>query len=292
MQAETQKERNNKLVAWNGIQLFLPKTWDARVAGNHHLVFEKDFKPLLQIRWEHSDHPSHDMQKRAKHCAAELGLVLAEDSLPEDLQPIQDNFGLVTCYRDANNMVKGGICHCAVCRTLILFQVLAEDPALVKEVGVCLATLSCRKKVENLWRIQNFALNLPTSYTLKDYTFAAGLTRLAFFSSDLFLQTCALGPADIRLNRLSLKEILITLTGAPQLRIAAGENTSSCVGTRTPTISQQLFFRLRREKSFIRAEIRHDIGSNRLLAAVLSANRPIAPTTLYEIFQQYEIIQK
>ena len=293
MQTGTKKDKNDRLVAWNGLQLFLPKTWDARVSGNHHLVFEKNFLPLLQIRWEHSDNnPSHNIQKRAKHCAAELGLVIAEDSLPEDLQPMQDNFDQVTCYRDENNMIKGGICLCADCRTLVLFQLLAEDPALVQEVNVCLATLSYRKQAENLWRIQDFTLNLPLDYTLRDYTFAAGLTRLAFFSGDLFLQTCIIGPADIRLNRQSLEEILITLTGTRQLQLVTEENYNSCTGTRTPTISQQIIFRLRREKSFIRAEIRHDIGSNRLLAVVLSANRPIAPTTLYEVSRQYEIIKK
>lgn len=292
MQAATQKAKNTRLVAWNGVQLFLPKSWDARVSGNQHLVFEKDFQPLLQIRWEHSNNsPSPNLQKRAKHCAAELGLIPAEDRLPEDLQPMKDNFIQVTCYLDKNNIIKAGICLGADGRTLVLFQVLAEDPALMPEVHVCLATLSCRKQTENLWRIQDFTLNLPVGYTLKDYTFAAGLTRLAFFSDDMYLQACTLGPADIRLNRQSLEEILIILTGTPQLQVVAGENATSCAGTRTPTISQQVFFRLRREKAFIRARIHHDIGSNRLLAVILSANRPIAPTTLHEIFQQYEIIK-
>ena len=50
MPAET--DYNSKLIAWNGIQLQIPVDWDARVSGQRHLVFEKDFQPQLQIRWE------------------------------------------------------------------------------------------------------------------------------------------------------------------------------------------------------------------------------------------------
>jgi hypothetical protein len=174
----------------------------------------------------------------------------------------------------------------------VLFQILATDLDQVKEVNLCLSTLSCHRQAENLWRIQNFTLNLPLKYTLQDYTFAAGLTRLSFLSSDLFLQTCTLGPADIRLSRQTLAEILIALTGTPQLQIVTGENGNSCEGFRNPDFTQQIFFRLRRKKPFIRAVIRYDIDTNRLLAVVLSANRPIAPMELYKITHHYEIIQK
>ena len=291
MQAWAAQGKITRIIAWNGVLLNIPKVWEARVSGQHHLVFEKDFHPLLQIRWEKSvQHPSRNLQKRVRHWAAELGAVIAEDHLPLDLQPMGANFGRVTCYRKKNGMMQGGICLCAECHRLILFQILASDPVLVKEVRGCLATLSCSSHKENLWCIQDFSLKLPASYTLQDYTFAAGLSRLSFLSSSVFLQTCTLGPADIRLDRHSLQQILATLTGAPHLQIVAGESDTSCEGFRCPTIAQQLVFRLRREKPFIRASIRHDTRNNRLLAIVLSANRPIAPSSLQQIRQEHEII--
>ncbi len=291
MHAGAALQNDTRLIAWNGVQLNIPKVWEARVSGQHHLVFEKDFRPLLQIRWEQSvHHPSRNLQKRVRHWAAELGAVIAENNLPLDLQPMGAHFGQVTCYRKKNGVMQGGICLCAECHRLILFQILASDPVLVQEVRGCLATLSCSSHAENLWCIQDFSLSIPASYTLQDYTFAAGLTRLSFLSSNVFLQTCTLGPADIRLNRQSLQQILIALAGVPQLDIDTGESGNSYEGSRCPTIVQQILFRFRREKPFLRAAIRHDTGNNRLLAVVLSANRPIAPTTLHRIFQEYEII--
>lgn len=292
-QAGGTQEKNTRLIAWNGVQLNVPKDWEARVSEQHHLVFEKAFRPLLQIRWEQSvHHPSRNLQKRVQHWATELGAVIVEDILPLDLQPMAAHFGQVTCYRKKNGMMQGGICLCAESHRLILFHILTSDQVLVKEVRGCLATLSCSSHAENLWCIQDFSLRIPARYTLQDYTFAAGLTRLSFVDSDVLLQICTLGPADIRLIQQSLQQILIALTGVPQLDIDTGRSGNSCTGRRCPTITQQIFFRFRREKPFIRAAIRHDTGNNRLLAIVLSANHPIDPTTLQQISQEYEIIQK
>ena len=127
---------------------------------------------------------------------------------------------------------------------------------------------------------------------LQDYTFGAGLTRLSFCSSDLSLQTCTLGPADSRLSQQPLVEILNTLSGCSDMQIVTGEDGSFCEGSRSPSISKQIFFRLRREKPFIRSKIWHDTEGNRLLALVVSSNRPIPQTITDKICSRYEIVQK
>ncbi len=291
MVIKTKEEPLIKHIAWNGLQLYVEKTWDVRVAGPYHLVFEFDFQPLLQIRRQQSASlSSRALHKKIDRWAAELGAVRAADTLPDDLQALADTFGRVNCFCTANGMITGGICLCPDCRKLILFHILTKDSALVKKVRAALATLSCSEGAENIWCIQDFALHLPPDYTLIDYTFAAGLTRLSFSGSDHLLQTCTLGPADIRLQQQSLQKILITLSDAPQLQVVSGENTNWCEGFSNPPVGQQIAMRLRRKKPFIRAAIRHDPKTNRLLAAVLSAKRPLAPTAAHEILQRYEII--
>jgi hypothetical protein len=188
-------------------------------------------------------------------------------------------------------MFEGGILVCTDHHTLVLFQIFSPKAEILTEVYDCLSKISCldHTETQTLWRIQDFSLTLPDSFILKDYTFAAGLTRLSFFSSGLFLHTCKLGPADNRLQDQSLKKILITLAGTADLELIIGEDGNSCEGYRTPSIPQQVFFRLRREKPFIRAKIWHDAVNNRLLAIVLSSNRPIPPAITDEIYRQYEI---
>jgi hypothetical protein len=286
-------DKNKRLVAWNGVYIHIPADWDTRVSGPRHLVFEKDFQPQLQIRWEKSAHRSPStLQEKLTHYAGRMGSIITEDNFPVELQQLKDTFDLLRCYRGESGMFEGGVFFCSERHTLVLFQLPFPDSPLLKEVGDCLATLSSHTHAETLWRIQDFSLTIPVSYLLKDYTFGAGLTRLSFCSSDLFLQTCKLGPADSRLDRQSLEEILITLTDAPGLKIITGRDGNSCEGHRNPTILNQVLFRLRREKPFIWARIWHDAASNRLLAVVFSSNRPIPPTTPHKIYGQYEIIQK
>ncbi len=287
----------HRLIAWNGILLHIPHAWDARVSGQRHLIFEKDFQPQLQIRWEKSNHRTpRDLQKKLSQFSGQLGTAIQQDRFPEKLQRLKDIFGLVTCYQEESGMITGGLCLCADCHTLVLFQLLSADPALLEEVCDCLATLSCHTPSEGpseiLWRIQDFSITVPASFVLQNYTFGAGLTRLSFYSADLLLQTCTLGPADSRLSQQSLREILVTLTDSPNLEIAAGEDDNSCEGYRSPTIPKQVLFRLHREKPFISSKIWHDTVSNRILAVILSSNRPIPLTTTHKICRQYEIVQK
>lgn len=285
--------QGNRLIAWNGVRLHIPTAWEVRVSGQRHLVFEKDFQPQLQIRWEKLvQHTPRYLQKRLSKFASQLGSIIPDNLFPTEFEQLKDNFGLVTCFQDERGMVKGGICLCPDCHTLVLFQMLSTDPAILREVSLCLTAFSCHDHSEILWSVQDFSLCLPVSFILKDYTFGAGLTRFSFCSSDLFLQTCTLGPADIRLSRQPLVEIFITLTGTPDLELVLGEDNTSCEGYRTPTIPKQIFYRLRREKPFIRAKIWHDTVSNRILAVVLSSNRPIPMTTTHKICSHYEIVQK
>ncbi len=290
MQAKPVK--NKRLIAWNGVRLQIPTDWDARVAGKRHLVFEKDFQLQLQIRWEKPSRviPS-SFQERSKRIAEQLGSIIQAEQLPLELQKLHDVFGPVTCYRGESGLLEGGVFCCNDHRTPVFFQLSLPNPALVAEVSNCLTTFACcDDDRETLWRIQDLSLSLPGSYILNDYTFGAGLTRISFSNSTLLLQTCKLGPADSRLSRQSLEKILITLAGSSGLEPVTAKGNVCCEAHRNPSISGQLLFRLRREKPFIRSKLWHDAVNNRLLAVMLSSNRPIALKTLYKICGQYEII--
>ncbi len=296
---QTAPAKANRFIGWNGVQLHIPDNWEVRVSGLRHLIFEKDFQPQLQVRWEEpaQSKPSA-LQKRATHFASRMGRIIEENNFPPAWRQLRDVFRLVTCYEGASGMLEGGIFLGTDDHTLVLFQLFlpdrssapGPDQALFAEIRDSLTTIVCRDDAENLWRMQDFSLTLPDSYKLQDYTFAAGLTRMSFTKADLFMQTCKLGPADSRLVQQSLKEILLTLVGTADLQTITDEDNTSCEGFRNPTIGKQVLLRLRREKSFIRAKIWHEIAGNRLLAVVLVSNRPIPLTTIHDICRHYAII--
>lgn len=296
---QTAPAKANRLIGWNGVQLHIPHNWEVRVSGQRHLIFEKDFQPQLQVRWEKpAQSKSKALQQRATHFASRMGRIIEENKLPPAWRQLKDFFRLLTCYEGTSGMLEGGIFLCTDGRTLVLFQLFLPDPAartavsdgIIAEIRDSLATVLCRNDPETLWRMQDFSLILPVSYTLQDYTFAAGLTRMSFTNGDIFMQTCTLGPADSRLAQQSLKEILITLVGTADLQTVTDKENTSCEGYRNPTIGRQVLLRLRREKSFVRAKIWHAVAGNRLLAVVLFSNRPIPLTTIHDICRRYEII--
>ena len=158
MQAETGK--NNRHIAWNGVCLDIPCAWDARVSGQRQLIFEKDFEPQLQIRWEKvGKNTPKALRRRLHKFAAQMGPLVEEDNFPLELQPIKDTFDLVVCFQKESGKIAGGIFLCPDGHTLLLFQLLAHDPTLLKEMNSCLTTLSCPSHSGSLWCIQDFSLS-------------------------------------------------------------------------------------------------------------------------------------
>ena len=288
-----EKKMQLRQVGWNGIRLTIPDTWEAHLSGHNHLIFEENFSPLLEIRWQKAlkkkSPRSQAIFKRIKKTAT----ALHEKDLPSEYSFLKESY-YVTCYSRQDHLpFDTGVCICKHCQTLLLFQLSKQtknDESLLMD---CLKSLSCHCTADELelWSLQDFQLELPSSYSLIDYSFVPGLTRISFRKTHIVLHTCKLAPADARLTSQPLEEILRSLADIPDLPVQFGEDGKFCEGHRAPTITGQLLLRFKRKKPFIQAEIHHDSVNNRLLAIVLESIRPIPPETSRSIYNNYEIIQ-
>lgn len=286
MQPESRKGQIS--VAWNGLQLKIPKNWDLRIGGHRNLIFEKNLQPQWQLRWAEGS--------RGSSKAVEAGLPALTDKLgspmrepPAAWRRLKRTFNHLTCYQHENGNLGGGACICPQCSTILSFQLLTDDPEVVGLAAESFASLSCHSGRQTVWRMQDFSLVTPPSFTLTDYTFGAGLTRLSFRQADLILHTCRLASADERLTSQTLEEILLILADVVEFDLTRNDDFTS-QGYRRPSISRQIMLRLRREKPFVWAKLWHDSNSNRLLGVVLQSNRPIPDTTATTICESYEIV--
>ncbi len=280
-------------IGWNGIQLTIPDNWEAHLGGHNHLIFEKDFSPLFEIRWQKSRKKKSSRAQAVFKQIKRTATALHEKDLPLQWSFLKNRYH-VTCYSKLNNLhFDTGVCVCKQCQTLLLFQLSNREKKTEQLLIDCLKSLSCHCTADDsiLWSLQDFQLKLPSNYSLIDSSFAPGLTRISFRNRYIVLHTCKLGPADVRLNSQPLEEILRSLTDISDLPIQFGEDNNSCMGHRAPAIGRQLIFRFKRLKPFIQAEIHHDTVNNRLLAIVLESLRPIPPETSESIYNNYEIIQ-
>lgn len=283
-----------KQVGWNNIQLTVPSSWEVIVSGARHLLFEDDFQPQLQCRWEHTT-PLTKKQiadKGARLWPREWSTNLNSDFSHSSQEAARHLgiFSYVNFYNDESGMLNCGICYSANHNVLLIFQVLNQEKELSATLNKLLHSIKWyNKSAEKVpWQVQDFQLSLPPDYTLKNFTFRAGLTRLAFVGPGYSMEICKLAPADLRLKQQSLSTILETLSGAHDMVIV--EDSLSCSAHRFPNLWKQIRYRLKRQQPFIRVKLWHDDKNNRLLAIFLFSKKYIAEQSLNDHCLNYEII--
>lgn len=279
-------------VCWNGIQVDVPASWETIVSGHRHLLFEDDFTPQFQFRWEKAGPlKEKDIERRASHLWDKTATIRTGTTvIPPGGDSFNDlkNFSFFKMYYNPDGSPAGGICYCNSCTTIVIFQLLTTDRKPQQIIEKVLQSIVCHGMEQTSWCLQDFSLILPGTLTLENYTFRAGLTRLGFTGPDYTLQACKLAPADHHLREHSLTEILLSLTGTDNLKINV--DMTSCEGHRKPTIGQQLLYRLKRQSPFISSRIWYETQRNKLLAIVIFSKAVIEEGILMEHCSNYGII--
>jgi hypothetical protein len=289
--------KNMREIGWNGIRLNVPASWETIVKEKQSLLFEDDFRPLLQLRWEKTGPlKKRAIEKRGKLFWPSPSFQLDHTKLHYTLKEIHGGPGTVIFYGEkaegslADLKVTGGIRYCPQSETLVVFQFLDYQKFLLPIFAQILLSLNSQDTERILWSVQDFSLRTPLDLQLDSFTFAAGLTRLSFSGPDYWLQCCKLAPADMRLKQQSVQEILTTLCGTEEIEIRQDLESTTCTGYRYPSLGKQILYRMKREKPFIAARLWHWPDANRLLAVVLSSKSPLSLSTLDTLCSQYEII--
>ncbi len=285
---------HTRLIGWNGVRITIPACWETRVKEPRHLIFEDEFQPMLQLRWDTIRSSPKDVQRIAAAFTERAETVILADALPPEWRRLEKKFQILACSGNREGTPTGGLFRCPQCHALFQFQVFPDHipghVAVTTSASDCLTTLSCHGHPEPLWRIRDFSLIAPQPFCFTDSSFMAGLTRLSFRAGPLTLDTCTLAPADVRLSRQPLAEILLILTATPDLEIRESEDHQTCEGFRSPGIAGRILLRMRRCNPFVRAKIWHDRPHNRLLALVLTGSRPIPNDLLPTLAGNYAIV--
>lgn len=278
-------------IGWNEIRIQVPVQWETIVTDKRHLIFEEDFNPVFQIRWKRIG-PLNPLKwnEKSDQWWQQLGVTSQETELPSELTHLNDKFTQTRYYRGKQPMESGGLCYCSQCQTLFFFQQLNSKSGMWKKTAEVLSTLTCHGMPKTLWQIQDFSLTTPTTYTLTDYTFKAGLTRLSFEGNNYNMQICRLAQASHRLNSQSLENLLFTLVGTRQLEVELSPDQQECTGSRAPSVTKQILFRMKKEKPFIETKIWRVPEHDRILACVASSTRPISLDDVCLCYETLKII--
>ncbi len=283
-----------KEIAWNGLSLVIPHQWEVIISGKNHLLFESDFQPVFELRWDSSSTQTTEKRiaKIVMKLQKELELPIAEVPFPSEWQDGLDGYAQTWLSWRVDKQVTGAVLLCKKCGTLLLLRFFHSGNAQKSSPVEMLTTFHCHndKGHDTPWSIQDFKLLLPDPFKLLHYNIAAGFTRLSFSSPGAILHVCRIAPARERLKGQELQNILKTLLDTPDLE----ENVEILPNTveyhSSPSIFSQIIVRLRRQKPFCWARIWHCEESDRLLAVIMESIRPINISTVHAICETYEIL--
>ncbi len=291
-----QQQKSDKVchISWNGLQCALPRSWEVIVSGPCHLLIEHDFHPVMELRWEQAgDNINTDIFEIIRRSFAKTtDTVITKVVLPKEFSPLTQQYTLIPVSWEPGNRLNGLLWQCSLCGTVIFCNIAAHPNISWAQLEPVLNSICCHSESDEaaFWSIQDFQLHIPRSFSFSDYTFAAGLSRLAFHGDDLDLQLCRLAPAAERLSGNSLSQLLSTLQGDLVNEEILTNTATLHERKNAPHTAHQLLTRLRRRNPFCWGRIWHNEKANRILAVTAESKRPIDLKTVHSISSRYEIV--
>lgn len=282
-----------RTLAWNGLRLSHPSHWEATINAASHLLFEEDFHPVFEIRWQKKEPKNRRSdESRVQKIAKESGLKTLT-SLPPHWKKLSKRYSLKLLAKEKDSSPEAAILLCMKCGcTLLLYFFDRDVPTNHLAINSMLSSIRCHEKegqATTLWAVQDFHVNLPNSFVLSGHNFGAGLTRLSFTDSSLTIHLCRLAGASERLRNSSMLNLL-NLLG--DLELTEEELNISKTGIShdfSPSILQQIRIRMKRKLPFHQVSLRHHPEADRLSGLFLFDKKPIPATLNSSILDSYEI---
>lgn len=283
---------NWRTIGWNQITLCCPEQWDTIVSGNTHLLFEEDFNPVLEVRWQRKE--KHTKQAPAsvlQTLARESGL-LAMDSLPASWKKLEANFDIKLLTDPQSGGLKAALLTCNTCETTFLLYFFNDFATQHHwDLTRVISSIHCHrpKEQEVLWALQDFQISLSDSFKLDSHSFAAGLTRLTFTNKSLTMHLCRLASAAQRLQHSTLRDLMTRLGDIeiPEEEIMVEKHSVSHCSY--PSITTQILSRFKRKLPFHYVVLRHHPEYDRLSGLFFFDKKPLAEEVLTTIQNSYEI---
>ncbi len=284
---------NWKETGWNGLVFQCPASWDTIVAGDNHLLFESNFQPVLEIRWNRGKKDIANAEKIILRNLKKDNSLFPAKSIPASWQNITNRYSVHLLLQTTDENPGTALLCCRKCGITILLNFFDTLPATHPDIATLCSTLCCHdfSSRETLWAMQDFRLVLSDQYHLGSYTFDAGLTRLTFQKGTLILHICRLAPASQRLQKIDLADLLTILGNITVAKKTITQNGQMASHTSHPPIYKQILSRMKRELPFHEMRLRHHPECDRLTGIFLFDKKPIPAEAAPSILNHYEIFE-
>jgi hypothetical protein len=279
-----------RAIGWNGLTLSCPKKWEAIVSGKRHLLFEEDFTPIFELRWQNNDSNKKSSDSILRRLQKETNLY-RQGEISTAWRQLEKVYEIIPLAAEESNEQKGALLTCRHCGTSLLLYFFHAHAMQNPDLQQVISSLSCHdlKGKDTLWAIQDFRILLPHRYQFSGYSFAAGLTRLTFLNSGLTMHLCRLAQASRRLQTTPLSDLMVLLSGFPVPKEEITHQAQSVYHSNQPSIFRQILMRLKHKPPFHRMILRHHPEYDRLSGLFFEDKKPIPEDQANSILSSYEI---
>lgn len=218
-------------IAWNGICLKIPKTWEIDSLDTDYLLIGEDGSPMTEIKWTEAP-KQFTLEKYLKQFIRRsqklLNIKIHELPTPGSFSYPGHDFEFFFFSWESNASIgNGALIFCSLCKRLTLIRFFPESGRSSKTLpDLILASFTDHPITDQThWQMFGFNFLIPRSFHLLEYSFKPGSFILKFEHKKTLLTFFSWGPALFLLSKTSLPEFAVTRL--PQLKGFA--TAGSCI---------------------------------------------------------------
>ena len=287
-----------KKIAWNGIHLSVPSTWELGRIDTRHLLFDNHAGPAMEIKWGpvkgHFSHRSH-LKKLIAQQKHHPDKNLEEWHLPPTWESaLSDFIAKGFSWQSGAENGRGAILFCPSCKTAVMFQVFNIADHMTDEA--ILETLKSlqdhRNDDQTAWTVFDIHALLPRTFQLNDYQFKPGNYKLAFTDGFQTVKLFRWAPASAFLSQTDLSQFAANaLEFNRENLITTSFLEHPAVEWRSNIISgrHNWLYRFKPKPAFHWVRVWHVAEKNRILGIRLDSKKPIDANMMTSICANYRL---
>jgi len=285
-----------KDIAWNGIHLSVPPTWELGRIDTRHLFFDNHTGPAMEIKWgpvkgrfSHRSHLKKLITRQKKH----PGKTLEAWQLPPTWKNALSNFvAKGFSWQSGAENGRGAILFCPSCKTALMFQIfnIAGHMADTSLIEMLKSLQDHRNDGQTAWTVFDIHALLPKTFKLDDYQFKPGKYALTFSDRWQTIKLFRWAPASAFLSQTNLYRFAANALEFSHANLVA----TSFLGH--PAVERQSnpiagwynwLYRFKRKPAFHWLRVWHVVGKNRILGIRLDSKKPFDAHLVADICGNY-----
>ena len=207
-----EEKQLSKNIAWNGISLKIPLTWEIDSLDATHMLIGEDGLSRIEIKW--TDAPKKfTLEKYLKRFISQsqkiLNIKIHELPSPRSFSHPAKSFEFFFfSWESVSSTGNGTLIFCALCKRLTIIRFFSDSQILLNSLPALILTSFSDHPVADRTHWQLFGLNftIPRSFGLIEYSFKPGYYVIHFKYKNTNLTFFSWGPASFLLSKTSLAE--------------------------------------------------------------------------------------